>query len=135
MKRRSLILAALLAPLASCAQTRKSATIGYIAPASETVVAANLHALREGLRQRGYVLGGNLRMEPRYARGQMDRIATFASELANLPADVLVTVGSHVTRVRTDVCCSEHFARQQPDAVLVFSAGLAQALRVDGVIE
>jgi hypothetical protein len=37
----------------------------------------------------------------------------------------------------------EHFARQmasamlkqQPDAVLVFSAGLAQALRVDRVIE
>jgi putative ABC transport system substrate-binding protein len=103
MKRRSLILAALLAPLASRAQTRKSATIGYIAPASETVVAANLHALREGLRQRGYVLGGNLRMEPRYARGQMDRIATFASELANLPADVLVTVGSHVTRVARKV--------------------------------
>ena len=99
MKRRPFLVAALLVPLAPKAQSRKAATIGYIAPASEATVAPNLQALREGLRARGYVQGNGLRLESRYARGQMDRIATFASELAGLPADVLVTAGSHVTRV------------------------------------
>jgi putative ABC transport system substrate-binding protein len=97
VKRRPFLIAALSLPFAAWAQTRKTAIVGYIAAASEASFSPNVRALRSGLRARGYE--GNLRVEARFAHGKMDRLPGLAAELGNLPVDVLVTAGSHVTRV------------------------------------
>ncbi|HEV2431611.1 MAG TPA: ABC transporter substrate-binding protein, partial [Burkholderiales bacterium] len=55
--------------------------------------------LRKGLRDLGYVEGRNLRLEVRYADAKLERLPQLASDLAVIPVDVLVTGGSHVTRV------------------------------------
>jgi len=47
-------------------------------------------AIREGLRQLGYVDGTNIRIERRSAQNQLDRLPQLASELINLSADVIV---------------------------------------------
>ena len=97
MKRRPLLIAALALPFGARAQTRRAATVGYVAAASEVSFSPNVEALRSGLRARGY--GGNLRLEARFAQGKLDRLPALAAELGSLPANVLVTAGSHVTRV------------------------------------
>ena len=50
-------------------------------------------AIREGLRQFGYIDGTNIRIERRDAQNQLHRLPQLASELINLGADVIV-VGS-----------------------------------------
>ena len=50
-------------------------------------------ALRESFGQLGYVEGRNIVFEPRFARGQFDRVPGFAAELTSLEVDVIVAVG------------------------------------------
>ena len=47
--------------------------------------------LRQGLQERGYVLGGNLLLEERYAEGDPARSRALITELLALGIDVLVT--------------------------------------------
>jgi putative ABC transport system substrate-binding protein len=53
-----------------------------------------LKAVREGLRELGYVEGQNIIVESRYAEGQYDRLAALAAELVRLRPDVIVTRAS-----------------------------------------
>ncbi len=48
-------------------------------------------AFREGLREIGYVEGHNIRIEPRFAAGNMDLLPVLAAELVRLKVDVIVT--------------------------------------------
>jgi putative ABC transport system substrate-binding protein len=50
-------------------------------------------ALREGLREHGWIDGQNIVIEPRYAEGKPERFGQNAAELVKLPVDVLVTGG------------------------------------------
>lgn len=59
--------------------------------------AANLDALRKGLRELGYVEGRNLRIEYRSADGRADRFPALASELVRLRVDLIVTRGTPAT--------------------------------------
>ena len=47
-------------------------------------------AIREGLRQFGYVDGTNIRIERRAAENQVDRLPALARELVALGADIIV---------------------------------------------
>ena len=49
---------------------------------------------REGLRGLGYVEGQNIVIEYRTARGEPDRLAQAARELADIPVDIIVEFGS-----------------------------------------
>jgi ABC-type uncharacterized transport system substrate-binding protein len=49
-------------------------------------------ALRQGLREHGYVEDQNLRIEWRFAEGRTDRIAGLAAELVSLNVEVIVAV-------------------------------------------
>lgn len=51
-------------------------------------------AIREGLREQGFVDGENVVIEPRYAEGKAERLGEIANELVRLPADVIVTAGT-----------------------------------------
>jgi putative ABC transport system substrate-binding protein len=66
--------------------------IGYLSLTSDTVAYRPwLAALRDGLRDLGYVDGENIIIEPRYAAGQVERLSPLAAELVRLKVDVLVT--------------------------------------------
>jgi len=54
-------------------------------------------ALRQGLADAGYVIGGNLAFEGRYAEGDSEKVPALIAELLALEVDVLVTVGSQIS--------------------------------------
>src|SRR5438552_11910409 len=77
-------------PLAAEAQTAgRIWRIGYLGPA---VAAANRSevAFRQGLRDLGYVEGGNLMIEYRSAEGKVERLPALAAELVALKVDVIL---------------------------------------------
>jgi len=87
---------ALAASLASFAQqSAKIARIGFLHPASpEGVGGVHLQALREGLRELGYVEGKNLQLEVRWGEGKLERLPALAAELVQLKVDVIVAATS-----------------------------------------
>jgi len=93
MKRRAFITllgGAATCPLAARAQQARVYTIGVltlISPSPEPL----LKALREGLRDAGYVEGRNLHLEIRSAAGRPDRQLEKATELVQLKVDLIVT--------------------------------------------
>jgi putative ABC transport system substrate-binding protein len=82
-------------PLAVEAQTTDSVRrIGYLSPGSATDQsdpASGVSALRQGLRDLGYVEGQNLVIESRYADGDVGRLSSLALELLRLKVAVIVT--------------------------------------------
>ena len=80
-------------PLAARAQqAAKVWRIGYLSLTSDTESYRPwLAALRDGLRDLGYVDGENIIIEARYAAGQVERLSPLAAELVRLKVDVLVT--------------------------------------------
>ena len=84
--------------LAEAQQTRKVFRIGYLAGADLAANKARVEALRQGLRDLGYVEGKNLAIEFRYAEVKFERLSAFAAELVGLKVDAIVTVGSSATR-------------------------------------
>ena len=55
--------------------------------------APQFDAFREGLRDLGYIEGRNIILEFRFARGDLSRGAELATELVNIPVDVLLVEG------------------------------------------
>ena len=53
-----------------------------------------VEAIRQGLRELGYVEGKNIAIEWRFAEGRRDRVATFARELVRLRVALIVTSGT-----------------------------------------
>ena len=94
MKRRTFItrLGGALAawPLAARAQQARVYTIGVLTLAGPNPEPL-LKALREGLRDAGYVEGRNLRLEIRSAVGRPDLQSEKAAELVRLKVDLIVT--------------------------------------------
>jgi putative ABC transport system substrate-binding protein len=88
----------LAVPLFSFAQSKeKTWRIGMLETVSAAMNAANLDALRQGLRDLGYVEGRNLIMEYRTADGRAERYSDLASELVRLKVDLIVTRGTPAT--------------------------------------
>jgi len=87
----SLALCALLYTLCLPVSAQQPARIGYI---SGTGSASNpgpyVEALRQGLRELGYVEGKNFEIEFRGAEGKPDRMPSLVNELVQLKVDVLV---------------------------------------------
>ena len=61
-----------------------------IAIISGVQVPALEHAMRDGLRARGYVEGRNLQIEYRYTQGQFDRLPSLVAELVALRPEIIV---------------------------------------------
>jgi len=84
----------LAAPLAADAQqAAKIARIGWLA----VNLAASPHmyeAFRQGLRDLGYVEGGNVVIESRSAEGKFERLPALAAELVALKVDVILAAGT-----------------------------------------
>jgi putative ABC transport system substrate-binding protein len=82
-------------PLVSRAQqVGKVYRIGILETIAAAQNAANLDALRKGLRNLGYVEGQNLVIEYRSAEGRAEQFPKLASELVHLNVDLIVTRGT-----------------------------------------
>jgi len=80
-------------PLAARAQqSTKIPRIGIIDPA------ARWAPFRQGLRDLGYIEGQDIAIEYRSAEARPERLVVAAMELARLPVDVMVTMGSPATQ-------------------------------------
>jgi putative tryptophan/tyrosine transport system substrate-binding protein len=55
------------------------------------------NTFRQRMRQFGYVEGKNVSFEPRWARGDNDRLSKLAAELVGLKVDLIVTAGANAT--------------------------------------
>jgi len=98
------ILALLLPPFAAAAQQApKLHRIGILSAGVSTASAAPyVEALRTGLRDLGYIEGQNFALEQRYSAGRAEVLTELAAELVRLRVDVILTVGSTITRIAKD---------------------------------
>ncbi len=99
--RRKLLVAlgasALVAPFTSFAQQQgKVWRIGFLS--TRAGIESQEEALRQGLRELGYVEGQNLVIEWRFTKGKADLLAEFAAELVRLKLDCIITTGTSATR-------------------------------------
>ena len=80
------------------AQPAKVPRIGFLGTASPSAASTRIEALRQGLRELGYVDGKNIVIEQRYAEEKLDRLNELAAELVLLNVKLIVTVGPAATR-------------------------------------
>jgi putative ABC transport system substrate-binding protein len=71
--------------------------LGVLSAASASRVDTRLEAFLHDLHALGYVEGTNLRMECRYAEGQLERLPALAADLVRLNVDVIVVAGTRIT--------------------------------------
>jgi len=87
------------ASLAEAQQAKKVPRIGYLTTSFASEVTSRVDALRQGLRQLGYLEGKNIVIEYRYGEGKPDRLPALAAELIDLKVDLIVTHGFPPARV------------------------------------
>jgi putative tryptophan/tyrosine transport system substrate-binding protein len=88
-------------PLSAGTQQLKVYRVGFLLGATGESVASLFHALKEGLRERGYVEGRNIAFVERYGNGKLERLPDLAAELVRLKVDVIVTgTNPHVVAAR-----------------------------------
>src|SRR4029450_4028250 len=93
----SFALCAMLFALSSSAdaqQPTKISRIGFLGASSASTLAARIEALRQGLRELGYVEGKSIVTAYRWPGGKFDRLPALAAELVRLKVDVIVTAGT-----------------------------------------
>jgi putative ABC transport system substrate-binding protein len=71
----------LLLTVAEAEQSGNVPLIGFLSTGTRTTYAPGIEALRQGLRDLGYVEGKNIKVEYRFAEGKFERLAQLAQEL------------------------------------------------------
>ncbi len=95
----AVILAVLIMPLTADAQPPgRIPRIGVLSGGTPATGAGRHEALRQGLRELGYVEGKNVVLEFRYAEGRPERLPALVAELVRLNVDLIVTSGDHQIR-------------------------------------
>jgi putative tryptophan/tyrosine transport system substrate-binding protein len=112
---------------AEAQQTKKVHRIGYLSALDPATDSARAEAIRQALRERGYIEGQNIAIEYRYTEGKVDRAPQLAAELVRLKVDIIVAAGG--TRV---VQAAKNATRTIP--IIMMGAGGADPVEA-GVIE
>jgi len=81
-------------PLAARAQQRTMPVIGVLSPATSDADANRMNAIRQGLKDAGYIEGENVMIEYRSAENQLDRLPALAGDLVSRQVDVIVTIAT-----------------------------------------
>jgi len=101
MRRREFIAlfgsAAAALPLVARAQQPATAVVGFLHGASPEGYAPMVTALRQGLKEAGYVDGHNVAIEFRWAEGHYDQLPAMAADLVRRQVAVIVTGGTPPT--------------------------------------
>ena len=92
-----LLVLPLIVPRVARAQSGDLIQIGLLRLGNAASSERYLDALRQGLREHGYVEGRNLALRPRYADGKAERLAALATELVNLKVRIIVTTDTPAT--------------------------------------
>ena len=80
-------------PLAAHAQQPATRVIGYLSGVSPDGDTERVRALRQGLKETGFVEGENATIEYRWAENQFDRLPALAAELVRRQVAVIVATG------------------------------------------
>ena len=115
-------------PIGTLAQSVRIPRVGYFWPWFPDPN-VGLAGLRQGLADRGYVLGRNLLLEERYAEGDMARNWALLTDLLALGVDVLVT-GDYALILAHTLTATVPIVSVAPDFVGV---GLAAKLSRPGL--
>jgi putative ABC transport system substrate-binding protein len=81
-------------PVVARAQQPAMPVVGYLSSRSAEVEAPILAAVRQGLNVTGYVEGRNVKIEFRFADGDVDRLPALAIDLVRRQPTVIVAVGT-----------------------------------------
>ncbi len=85
--------------MAEAQQSGKVARVGYLHAGNYVPIKGmGLDALRPGLRDFGWIEGGTVIIESRFAGQQAEKLSAYARELVQIPVDILVTVGTAATQ-------------------------------------
>jgi putative ABC transport system substrate-binding protein len=79
--------------LAQAQQPKKVPRIGYLSSVDPTRESLRSEAIRQALRELGYIEGQNIAVEYRYSDGKIDRFAELAAELVRLKVDIILVIG------------------------------------------
>ena len=79
--------------IAEAQQPKKVARIGYLSAFDPATESTRAEAIRQALRERGYMEGQNIATDYRYTEGKQDRFTELAAELVRLKVDIIVVAG------------------------------------------
>ena len=79
---------------ADAQQPRKTPRVGWLSSSAAAMNESFLDAYRQAMRELGYIEGRTVITEYRSPDGRVDRLADLATELVNVPVDVIVTSGT-----------------------------------------
>jgi putative ABC transport system substrate-binding protein len=99
---------------AAAQQAGKVSRIGALHLGTTTVAKPFIEAFERGLKELGYIIGSNTRVEYRYAEGKAERYSQLAAELVALKPALIVVWG-------TDVADA---AKRTSATILLFSRSL-----------
>ena len=74
-------------------QPGKVSRIGYLSPLDPAPESNRAEAIREALRDLGYIEGQNIATVYRYAEGNPDRLPVLAADLVRLKVDIIIVAG------------------------------------------
>jgi putative ABC transport system substrate-binding protein len=80
-------------PLAARAQRTITPLIGYLSSKGKFAEAGSVVAMREGLKERGFIDGVNVRIEYRWCDGDYGRLPRLAADLINQDVNVITASG------------------------------------------
>jgi putative tryptophan/tyrosine transport system substrate-binding protein len=106
--------------------------VGYLNPgsSSDPVRQRRLEALRQGLRELGYVEGRNIALEPRWVEGKYDRYPTLAADLVRSKVDVIVAWSGQATKAAQEATSTIPIVMSLVNDPV--GSGLVAALRAPG---
>ncbi len=116
MIRRRAVVGSVLATLAVPVRAQHVPVIGYLGGRSLATDAHLLQAVKDGLKEQGFVEGRNVRFEFRWADGDFSRLDRLAKELVALKPDLLMAVGGTPVPITLD-------RARTPAIPLVFTIG------------
>jgi ABC-type uncharacterized transport system substrate-binding protein len=86
-------------PLVARAQQPATPVVGFLHYGSPAELAELAEAVRQGLKETGYVEGQNVAIQYRWAEGHYDRLPALTAELVHLRVDVIFAGGNAAAQV------------------------------------